>query len=102
MVLAGTSGLDETLRWAGSGPRAVICLLYTLIPNVHLPHFLQCLHLNLWHYRLPDMLQLYSFMSCQITFEKMHQALSEKKLITLISKIFKKKNASLIVCANCF
>ena len=25
VVSAGTSGPDETLQWAGSGPRAVIC-----------------------------------------------------------------------------
>jgi len=34
----------------------------------HLPDFLQCFHSNLWQYGLPDMLQRYSSMSCQICY----------------------------------
>ena len=60
--------------------------------NLHFPHFLQCLHSNLWYYGLPlpDLLPIYSFMSCQITFEKIKNA-----------RYLKSQTTSLIACANC-
>jgi len=48
----------------------------TTIPNLHLSHFPQCFLSNLWQYGLQVMPQLYSSMDCQITSEKIHQALS--------------------------
>ena len=47
------------------------------------------------------MLQFYSFiLDFQITFEKIHQALSKKPNNTF-SKTFKSQNTSFMTCANC-